>query len=141
MPTRGRRRDRSLAYPPAMVTRKHLPLWDGWDDHAPGTLTWLQAWYAQQCDGDWEHGYGINIETLDNPGWRVRINLAGTELENRASERSEVHRSEHDWVVLTPEPGEWSAACGPLNLGEALHLFREWAEGAPRLADRTVDPA
>jgi hypothetical protein len=28
----------------------------------------LEAWYASRCDGEWEHGYGISIETLDNPG-------------------------------------------------------------------------
>jgi hypothetical protein len=31
-------------------------------------LPWLQGWYATQCDGDWEHEYGVSIETLDNPG-------------------------------------------------------------------------
>lgn len=30
---------------------------------------WLQKWYKSQCDGDWEHEYGIKIETVDNPGW------------------------------------------------------------------------
>ena len=24
-----------------------------------GTLEWLQKWYLEQCDGDWEHGYGV----------------------------------------------------------------------------------
>lgn len=38
-------------------------------------LKWLENWYSSNCDGDWEHGYGIRIETLDNPVWAVRINL------------------------------------------------------------------
>jgi len=29
----------------------------------------IQDWYRRQCDGDWEHSYGVKIETLDNPGW------------------------------------------------------------------------
>ena len=29
----------------------------------------LQKWYKSQCNGDWEHSFGIKIETLDNPGW------------------------------------------------------------------------
>ena len=45
------------------------------------TLAWIENWYQSQCHGDWEHDYGIKIETLDNPGWRVVIDLAGTELE------------------------------------------------------------
>jgi hypothetical protein len=28
----------------------------------------LQDWYVSQCDGGWEHTYGISIDTLDNPG-------------------------------------------------------------------------
>jgi hypothetical protein len=31
-------------------------------------LRWLQDWHAGQCDGDWEHSYGVDIGTLDNPG-------------------------------------------------------------------------
>lgn len=43
-------------------------------------FTWLQDWYIQNCDGDWEHCYGIKIETLDNPGWCIDIDLIGTNL-------------------------------------------------------------
>lgn len=25
------------------------------------SLKWLQEWYIQNCDGDWEHCYGIEI--------------------------------------------------------------------------------
>ena len=42
---------------------------------------WLQKWYAEQCNGEWEHHYGVTIETLDNPGWSVKIDLTGTPLE------------------------------------------------------------
>ena len=30
-------------------------------------MGFLQSWYQSQCDGDWEHEFGIRIETLDNP--------------------------------------------------------------------------
>lgn len=43
-------------------------------------LEWLCDWYRQQCDGDWEHEFGVAIDTLDNPGWSLRIDLAGTQL-------------------------------------------------------------
>jgi ribosomal protein L37E len=35
-------------------------------------LSKLSDWYAAQCDGDWEHEFGIHIGTLDNPGWSVK---------------------------------------------------------------------
>jgi hypothetical protein len=31
-------------------------------------LEWLMRWYAAHCDGEWEHTYGVVIDTLDNPG-------------------------------------------------------------------------
>jgi hypothetical protein len=35
----------------------------------------LKEWYKSKCDGIWEHNYGISIETLDNPGWLVKIDI------------------------------------------------------------------
>ncbi|SDZ15114.1 Immunity protein 53 [Micromonospora pattaloongensis] len=53
---------------------------DEYDELAPGVWTWLQAWYASQCNGEWEHEYGL----------------------------------------------------APLNLGEALHMFRRSADAETR---------
>lgn len=100
-----------------------------YDPNRQDALTWLQGWYAAHVDGDWEHQSGITIETLDNPGWRIRIDLAHTELESVPFERFELHRSEHDWLVLWIEGRGWEGACGPLNLGEAIHAFRVWVQG------------
>lgn len=49
--------------------------------HQPDPLTWLQAWYATQCDGEWEHEHGVSIETLDNPGWFLKLDLRETSLD------------------------------------------------------------
>lgn len=38
----------------------------------------LNRWFATQCNGDWEHMNGVKIETTDNPGWWVRIEIDGT---------------------------------------------------------------
>ena len=54
-------------------------------------------------DGDCEHDEGVEITTLDNPGWSVRVNVAGTELDRRPFERVTVDRSEDHWV-REPEP-------------------------------------
>lgn len=40
----------------------------------------IQSWYISNCNGDWEHSFGVSIDTLDNPGWSVRIDLADTGL-------------------------------------------------------------
>lgn len=105
---------------------------DDYDEQAPSVWTWLQAWYGSQCNGEWEHEYGVEVETIDNPGWSLRIDLKGTSLADKPYERQAIHRSEHEWVVASVEDGQFRAACGPLNLGEALHMFRRWTESEGR---------
>lgn len=99
------------------------------------TLERLQRWYESQCDGDWEHEWGIKVDTLDNPGWSIRVDLADTGLDVRTFEPLEIHRSENDWIVARLEVGDiedvrWCAYCGPLNLEEAIGQFLEWSESA-----------
>ena len=38
-------------------------------------LIWLLSWYHSQCDGDWEHGNGVKIGTIDNPGWFFKVKV------------------------------------------------------------------
>lgn len=90
-------------------------------------LDWLQDWYAAQCDGDWEHEWGVTIGTLDNPGWTVKISLEETDLADRAYARQQITRGEHDWVMAWTSEKTFHIACGPGNLTEALTLFRAWA--------------
>src|SRR5690554_6688083 len=89
-------------------------------------LEWLQSWYLNQCNGDWEHQYGVEIGTLDNPGWRVEIDLRGTGLERAVFEERKVDRSEMDWFVCSVEGEKFKAASGPLSLIEVLGIFRNW---------------
>ena len=58
---------------------------------------------SKNCNGDWEHSYGIKIETLDNPGWSVEIDLADTNLELRYFEVVKIQRSESNWIVCQIE--------------------------------------
>jgi hypothetical protein len=47
------------------------------------TLARLQACYSHQCNGEWGHSSGVNIQSCDNPGWWIKINLRGTPLQNQ----------------------------------------------------------
>ncbi|MDQ7095867.1 immunity 53 family protein [Desulfosporosinus sp. PR] len=89
-------------------------------------LTWLQSWYNQQCDGLWEHMEGIKIETLDNPGWCLVINLIDTEYEDREFKSIKELRTENDWIVCKIENGKFTGYGGPLNLEELLKEFHDW---------------
>ena len=46
-------------------------------------IKWLQEWYKSNCDGDWEHLFGVQITTLDNPGWLIEIDLTDTDEEEK----------------------------------------------------------
>ena len=86
-------------------------------------------WYRSQCDGEWEHQYGVKIETLDNPGWTVTIDLAETELEGRQCATVQHNIvSDVSWWLCRIEGQQWRAACGPKDLAAILGLFREWAD-------------
>jgi len=91
-------------------------------------LEWLMAWYAHHCDGDWEHQYGVSIETLDNPGWTITIDLNGTPLEGRQFATLENNiDSDISWWACRLEGQQWRAACGPGDLGKVIDIFRSWA--------------
>jgi hypothetical protein len=62
------------------------------------STSWLQTWFVEQCDGQWEHIYGVRIETLGNPGWSVEIDLAETALEGLTKPVSLEERSDIDWI-------------------------------------------
>ena len=90
------------------------------------SLSDLERWYATRCNGDWEHQYGISIETLDNPGWRVKIDLRETPKAASRLGVQKSERSENDWMQYWTEHERFQIACGPLNLSEAIDIFLDW---------------
>jgi hypothetical protein len=93
-------------------------------------LSLLQSWYLAQCDGDWEHQYGVSLTTLDNPGWRLKIDLWGTDLEDRTLDRITIERTEKNWISYWVEKNEFQAAMGPQNLVEAIGVFLRWCKAS-----------
>ncbi len=62
-------------------------------------VEFLQTWYQTRSDGLWERSHGVTIESLDNPGWLVTIDLDGTPLENHAMPAVTLETSAVDWLV------------------------------------------
>jgi len=89
-------------------------------------LVRLQDWYAARCNGDWEHQYGVKIDTLDNPGWHAHINLKETAKENAVLDWKKIERSEDGWVFYRAADKQFEFACGPKNVEEALAIFLDW---------------
>ena len=107
------------------------------------TLSELQDWYLAQCNGDWEHEFGVSISTLDNPGWHLAVELADSWLEDQSFEAVEYGDgdiridSQSDELPDTPDFGSWIKCyvkdnvfygyCGALKLEEVIRIFLEWA--------------
>ena len=90
-------------------------------------LNRLQDWYQVHCDGDWEHSYGVKIDTLDNPGWRLTIDVAETLLED--VDFTPICVSESDfWIDCKKVNGSFVGTGGPDSLEKLLSVFLEWAE-------------
>lgn len=83
----------------------------------------LCCWLKAQCDGDWEHSYGISIETTDNPGWHVTVDLAETEWAAITIQFSRQERSASDWFQFEVNNGKFSGSGGITNLAEILRCF------------------
>ncbi|WP_156256186.1 immunity 53 family protein [Sandarakinorhabdus oryzae] len=94
-------------------------------------LDWLATWYEAQCDGEWEEQFGPAITTLDNPGWSVRIDLAGTDCDGRKLERV-AHNLDHDrdWWTCWTEDNVFHGVGGPRQLRALLEAFRDWTTGS-----------
>ena len=91
-------------------------------------IDWLQNWYKENCDGDWEHMFGIRIQSLDNPGWNVAIDLLDTELEDKAFEEKECYIDDNNWFFCLVKDGIFKGAGDADKLEEILRTFKEWAD-------------
>lgn len=83
----------------------------------------IQDWYAAQCNGDWEHQYGIAIDTLDNPGWSVSIDLVGSNLESAAMKPYRHDNGADDWVFCELRDGKFTGNGDPAKLSVILEVF------------------
>lgn len=88
----------------------------------------IQKWYASNCDGDWEHSFGVVIETLDNPGWSVTIDLEDTNLEGKTFETFQNEVSEDQWIHCSLKENKFYGAGDETKLEEILKVFLDWAK-------------
>lgn len=100
---------------------------------AENRLRELQHWFAAHCDGAREHHHGISIETTDNPGWWVRIDLQHTELADECF-TTIAHNVDPNgfqlgphWMMCRLRDGQWHGAGDETRLEEILSIFLAWA--------------
>ena len=93
-------------------------------------LEWLQDWYSSKVDGEWEHNDGIQIDTLDNPGWSLKIALKGTSLSTSEAHEFSENKSEMDWIHWRVQNGRFEGYGGAGNLTSLIAIFRKWVTGS-----------
>ena len=90
-------------------------------------LQQLQDWYFAQCNGDWEHRYGVTISTLDNPGWTLEVDLTNTCLSEKPF-ATLTNDSDHsqNWIHCSIRDRKFVGACGPRKLEAVIEIFLVW---------------
>jgi len=94
----------------------------------------LQEWYLKQCNGKWEHTRGIKIDSLDNPGWLVQIDLIGTALEGKRFKEilegidKNGHPDSDIWIHCKVIGNKFKGAGDPTKLDRIIEIFLMWAE-------------
>lgn len=85
----------------------------------------LINWYSSQCNGDWEHSYGLKLDTLDNPGWLLTIDLAETKFEYLKIVKSIIAISDDEWIHFEITDNQFVGACSTLQLNNLIGKFFE----------------
>ena len=87
----------------------------------------LATWCAQQPDAQWESENGVRIERIDDPGWRVRIDLRGTVAVGR--HHLEIRRlcPGEQWLHCRVKGNCFEGCGGPFMLDVILEHFLQWA--------------
>ncbi|WP_205750881.1 immunity 53 family protein [Deinococcus sp. Arct2-2] len=89
---------------------------------------YLANWFADNCDGDWEHQQGIKIQTTDNPGWHIQVDLYDTDLENISFPFYTVGDIDTDGFGVRCEDFKFNAFGGANSLTQLIALFRKFVE-------------
>ncbi len=108
-------------------------------DNEPGStvnFASLVDWYSRHCDGDWEHQHGVRLETLDNPGWILTVDLIHTNLQGclmpELSEgcNPDGHPISPFWIHCFVADNQFKAACDPTQLARLFEEFQRFSDSA-----------
>jgi Immunity protein 53 len=95
----------------------------------PTAIDLLCGWYKSNCNDSWEHQFGVTIESLDNPGWTLRVDIEDTKFSTREFGALKISRSGDDRLDCRIESGQFVAFGGVGNLTEIIEVFLRRAEG------------
>jgi hypothetical protein len=81
-------------------------------------LAWLTRWYS---DG-FECGSppSIAIDTLDNPGWSLKVRLPAREIADLSENTASPPSDAQDWTAVSIRNGRFEGFGGPRRLGKLI---------------------
>tara|TARA_R110000782_G_scaffold162914_6_gene254696 strand:- start:507 stop:803 length:297 start_codon:yes stop_codon:yes gene_type:complete len=91
-------------------------------------LDWIQDWFKDNCDGNWEHGDAIQINTLDKPGWEVEIDISNTSIASMNLDWILNENDKDDWYGVKISNQKFIAAGDAGKLNFLLGLFKDMIE-------------
>ncbi|NBB51529.1 rhodanese-related sulfurtransferase [Rhizobium sp. CRIBSB] len=92
-------------------------------------IAWLEQYLLGHANGEWEHDFGITIQSSDNPGWVVTIDLSEMARESLTVDPvTKTRKSETDWITLERKDHSLIGTCGPANLAALLRLMKSSVE-------------
>ena len=94
-------------------------------------LEWLESWYQQQCNGEWEHRQGVHLEQLEKPGWLLTINLTGTSAVNARPQQLRLETRGGGWLACSIADDCFEGSGDPRKLEQIIGVFRRWVETRP----------
>ncbi len=93
---------------------------------------WLEMWYLSMCNGRWEHLYGVKIETIDNPGWSIKIDLSETKYAQVQMKTVKCDNGPGDWYFCSIESSTFCGVGDPTKLSVMIHEFQVCIENYDR---------
>lgn len=88
-----------------------------------GPIKKLQDWIISECNGDWEHSFGVTIESSDNPGWIIKIDLEETKLADRGPIEKRWAQSKDNWQNISITHSAFEASCSLTKLEDTIDEF------------------
>jgi hypothetical protein len=95
-------------------------------------FTDLIEWYERHCNDDWEHQYGVKLDTLDNPGWMLTVDLIHTDLQGRTMPELREGIGQTDapasprWIHCSVRDNQFRGACDPSQVARLFHVFHQF---------------
>ncbi|MFA7435684.1 MAG: Imm53 family immunity protein [Bacilli bacterium] len=89
----------------------------------------MNKWFKIHCDGDWKHDDGVKLETMDNPGWILRVFIWNTNLENIEFKTIDKEVDELNFINCEIKEDFFIGYCGVDNLEEMLSIFCDLIDG------------